>query len=86
MRKHTKIYYDYFGLDAGYFVPCEVCGAKAVDIQHISPRGMGGSKTKDFIENLMAMCRKCHNEADFGTKLPKELQREIHKKFMLSEK
>ncbi len=45
-------------------------------------KGMGGSKTKDYIENLMAMCRKCHHEADFGTQLPKDLQKEIHNKFM----
>lgn len=23
---------------------------------------MGGSKLKDYIENLMALCRACHNE------------------------
>jgi 5-methylcytosine-specific restriction endonuclease McrA len=86
MRKHTKIYIDYFGYDTCDFVPCEVCGAKAVDIQHIEPRGMGGSKTKDVIENLMAMCRKCHHEADFGTKLPKDVQKEIHLNFIKSEK
>lgn len=82
MKKYVKIYLDYFGYDIGDFIQCEVCGAKAVDIQHISPRGMGGSKTKDYIENLMAMCRKCHNEADFGTQLPKELQKEIHNNFI----
>ena len=42
------------------FIPCELCGAKGVDIHHIDCRGMGGSKEKDTIENLMALCRKCH--------------------------
>jgi 5-methylcytosine-specific restriction endonuclease McrA len=39
-----------------------VCGSQAVDINHIDCRGMGGSKTKDVIENLQALCRKCHIE------------------------
>jgi len=60
MKKHTKVYVDHFGWSD--FYPCEVCGARAVDIHHIHPRGMGGSKTKDVIENLMALCRSCHIE------------------------
>jgi 5-methylcytosine-specific restriction endonuclease McrA len=44
------------------FIPCEVCGRQAVDIHHIKARGMGGSKDKDEIENLMAVCRSCHLE------------------------
>lgn len=50
------------GYDLSDWIPCEVveCGKQAVDINHISPRGMGGSKSKDTIDNLMAMCRECH--------------------------
>jgi len=61
MRKHTKIYLKYFGYDISDFIPCEMCGGKAVDIHHIHARGMGGSKIRDVIENLMALCRKCHD-------------------------
>ena len=64
MKKHTKIYVDHFGWSD--FYPCEVCGSRAVDIHHIRPRGMGGSNTKDTIENLMALCRACH--LDYGDK------------------
>jgi hypothetical protein len=60
MQKHTKIYLEHFGFDTESFVPCEVCGAKAVDIHHIHRRGMGGSKSADHIDNLMAVCRICH--------------------------
>lgn len=60
MRKHTKIYLEAFGYDQSDFIKCEVCSAKAVDIHHIHARGMGGSKSKDRIENLMAVCRGCH--------------------------
>ncbi len=62
MKPHTKIYLTYFGYDTTDFIPCEVCGSQAVDIHHIHPRGMGGTKTKDTIENLMALCRKHHIE------------------------
>jgi 5-methylcytosine-specific restriction endonuclease McrA len=57
---------SYFGYDENSFIPCEVCGLKAVDIHHLEARGMGGSKTKDTIENLQALCRECHT--DFGDK------------------
>ena len=36
-----------------------------MDIHHIEPRGAGGSKAKDYIENLMSLCRSCHNRAEF---------------------
>lgn len=50
------------GYDVSDFIPCEVCKSKAVDIHHIEPRGMGGDPKakKDVIENLMALCRPCH--------------------------
>lgn len=51
---------DYFGLDVSDFIPCEICGGVAVDIHHIDSRKMGGQKGKDVIENLMSVCRTCH--------------------------
>jgi predicted restriction endonuclease len=66
MKKHVKIYLDYFGYDISDTILCEVCGAKAVDLHHIERRGMGGSKSADRIENIMALCRKHHEE--FGDK------------------
>jgi 5-methylcytosine-specific restriction endonuclease McrA len=66
LKLHTKIYLNYFGYDITDFIPCENCGRKAVDIHHIDCRGMGGSKVKDTIINLMALCRECH--IDFGDK------------------
>jgi 5-methylcytosine-specific restriction endonuclease McrA len=52
--------------DPGDWIGCEVCDRTAVDIHHIEPRGMGGSKEKDDPANLMALCRECHME--FGDK------------------
>jgi hypothetical protein len=62
MQKHTKIYLKHFGYGMDSFIPCEICGQKAVDIHHINGRG----KSKNLIENLMALCRKHHNYAHEG--------------------
>lgn len=83
MQKHTKIYLDYFGFDIPEDVSCEICGAPAVDVNHIDARGMGGDPQgkKDVIENLMANCRKCH--IDYGDKKEfKEKLKEVHLKYM----
>lgn len=64
MKKHTKVYMKHFDYGIEDFIECEYCRQRAVDIHHIEPRGMGGSKTKDFIENLVALCRQCHIRAE----------------------
>lgn len=63
MKKHTKIYLNYFGYQIPEDVFCEVCRSPAVDIHHIDSRGMGGDPQgkKDVIENLQALCRACHD-------------------------
>ena len=83
MKNHTKIYLKFFDFDASDFIPCEVCGDKAVDIHHVSGRGMGGSPTKekDVPENLIALCRPCHDRAELIREptISKEEIIEIHK-------
>lgn len=75
MKNHTKIYLTHFGYDVTDFIPCEVCEARATDIHHIEARGMGGSKEKDTIDNLMALCRKCHIEYGDISSLKGELKK-----------
>ena len=78
MKKHTKLYLKEMGYDETDFIPCEVCGAKAIDIHHIEARGMGGTKKKDTIDNIMALCRNCHYI--YGDKKDlKEWLQQIHK-------
>jgi len=61
MRNHTKVYFNFFNYGEQDFIPCEMCGAKAVDIHHIEKR----NKIKnDFIENLVGLCRDCHIKAE----------------------
>jgi 5-methylcytosine-specific restriction endonuclease McrA len=79
MQKHTQIYLQGMGYKKTDFVPCEVCGAQAVDVHHIEARGIGGTKKADVIDNLMGLCRKCHIE--YGDKKQyKEFLKEIHAK------
>lgn len=74
----------YFGYGIEDFIPCEICGKRAVDINHIDARGMGGNPNgdKDVIENLMAVCRGCH-VAYGDIKEKKEYLVALHTKFML---
>ena len=82
MKKHTKVYMSYFNFKIAEDVFCEICDSPSVDLHHIEARGMGGSNTKDHIENLMALCRKCHIKfGDVPDK--KEWLKDIHQKFML---
>lgn len=57
---------DFFDYGEDDFIPSEISGERANDIHHIFRRGMGGDKDADYIENLMALTRKEHNE--FGDK------------------
>jgi hypothetical protein len=64
MQKHTKIYMTFFGYEISDEVFCEMCSSPCQDIHHISARGMGGSKVKDYIENIIGLCRECHLKAE----------------------
>lgn len=76
---------EHFGYTEADFIPCEVCGAKGVDIHHIENRKMGGNPKgdKNSIHNLMSLCRDHHlrygDKSDF-----KEWLKEIHLNFMKS--
>ena len=77
MKKYTRTYLTYFGYDETDFISCEVCNKQAVDIHHIEAKGLGGSKTKDNIENIMALCRDCHMK--YGDKKQyKDYLKQIH--------
>lgn len=83
MKAHTLIYLKAFGFSIADFVPCEICGAKAVDVHHIDARGMGGDPQgkKDVIDNLMAVCRPHHEEYGDDPACIEMLQK-IHLKYI----
>ena len=79
MKKHTRLYYKHFGYALDENIPCEVCGNIAVDLHHIDNKGMGGSKTKDYIHNIIALCRDCHDKAH-NEQLSKDELYKIHER------
>jgi len=84
MKEYTRVYYEAFDYpkDPDAFIECEICGQKAVDIHHIENR----SHRKDLINeinNLMALCRSCHDK--YGDKKQfKSFLTNIHKVFLFN--
>jgi len=74
MKNHTKVYLTFYHLRDTSEVNCVMCGNQAQDIHHLSPRGMGGSKCADHIENLAALCRQHHQNAEFNPKYNAEVK------------
>jgi len=61
MQNHTKVYFNFFNYQKGDTILCEMCNSVAVDIHHLEKR----NKSKnDFVENLIAVCRDCHNKCE----------------------
>jgi hypothetical protein len=64
-NKHLKIFDDFWlpELTIAQTYQCAVCHSwEGTDIHHLKSRGMSGSKCKDYIENLICLCRSCHNK------------------------
>ncbi len=78
MVKHKKIYLNYFDYGEQDFIPCENCSNRAVDIHHIIFRSHGGT---DTIDNLMALCRECHDKAHNSYVFNAELYRKHRMKY-----
>jgi len=65
MKNYTKTYLQFFQYVEDDFIECEMCGSRAVDIHHLTKQSKyGKKKEKDFIENLIALCRDCHIKAE----------------------
>ena len=56
-------YYGYTEADS-YSELCWYCNKNVwQDNHHIESRGMGGSKLRDRIDNLIPLCRSCHSDS-----------------------
>jgi len=60
MKKHVKNYMKAYGYGEQDIIVCEKCPKIAVDIHHIQNKSQGGT---DEVDNLIALCRKCHRKA-----------------------
>lgn len=79
MQKHTKTYLKEMGYQTCDWIPCEVCGkpqeAGIGDIHHIDGRR---GKDADRFENLICLCRTCHDQAHGkGGKISKDTLKRI---------
>lgn len=73
MQIHTKLYLDYFEIQydkiTGFYDPIECtiqydnCTQMGFEIHHIDYKRMGGSKEAEKVENYIASCRNCHDDA-----------------------
>jgi uncharacterized protein with PIN domain len=81
-KDYRKVYFQEMGLYPEEYNPCEVCKAPGVDVHHIEARGMGGTKKEDTIDNLMLVCRSCHEK--YGDKKHfKDYLKTIHEEVMI---
>lgn len=85
MQKHIKVYREFFKIGDQDITLCEICNSVAVDIHHITSRGLKSFKYEgkwhydiNDILNLIGLCRKCHYKAH-GNKLTKEYLYKAHK-------
>lgn len=83
MKAYTRTYLKFFGFpfDPNFFVPCEYCGAKSVDLHHLIPRSLRPDLV-NRIENIMALCRKDHDRAGKDRAFNEELK-QVHRRRLL---
>ena len=60
MVPYKKKWLKYFDYGEQDFIQCENCHNPCADVHHLVFRSQGGN---DSIENLMGLCRKCHDKA-----------------------
>ena len=78
MKRHTKIFLNSRGLTGYEYYACEWCGRTAtVDVHHIENRGIGGSKLLDTPENLIGLCRPCHDRAHKDREFNEKLKQRV---------
>ena len=63
MKKYIKNYMEAYGFYSREEIYCQVCGAIASDIHHIIFKSQIFGKNRDAPENLIALCRVCHEKA-----------------------
>ena len=69
MKKHVKMFMDYWGISTADVTPCFACDGEygvIVDVHHLENRASGGDPKglKDRPDNLIGLCRRCHTLAE----------------------
>lgn len=84
MKNYIKTYMTYFGYSPSEWMPCEICGAGMVDVHHLEPKSIAKAKV-NLIDNLIGVCRDCHNECHNSRRFNEEAKL-IHRKKLLGVK
>ena len=86
MKKHVKVFLDFWDLGEQDFIVCLGCEkAQATDVHHLERRGMGGSKKKDVPDNLAPLCRPCHTLADTNQQFNKEISEKLNERITIKQ-
>ena len=73
-------YYGYTEADS-YAELCWYCNKNVwQDNHHIESRGMGGSKLRDRIDNLIPLCRSCHEDSEIINKQKDKLKEIVRRR------
>jgi 5-methylcytosine-specific restriction endonuclease McrA len=73
-------YYGYTEADS-YSELCWYCNKNVwQDNHHIESRGMGGSKHRDQISNLIPLCRRCHSDSSVINKQKDKLKEIVRRR------
>ena len=88
MKKYQRMFMKYYGYTEAdsYSELCWYCDKNVwQDNHHIESRGMGGSKLRDRIDNLIPLCRSCHSDSSVINK-QKDKLKEIVRRRMINAK
>jgi hypothetical protein len=73
-------YYGYTEADS-YAELCWYCNKNVwCEAHHIESRGMGGSKLRDQISNLIPLCRSCHEDSQIINKQKDKLKEIVQRR------
>jgi len=73
-------YYGYTEADS-YSELCWYCAKNVwVEVHHIISRGMGGSKLRDTVDNLIPLCRSCHSDSSVINKQKDKLKEIVQRR------
>ena len=88
MKDYKKLFSRFWSVSSDDALLCWYCNQSvAVDIHHIEPKKMGGgSKNRlNRIDNLFAVCRKCHTLAHKNKSVNEEFKKILQERIKLKE-
>lgn len=83
MKKYLRMFMKYYGYTEAdsYSELCWYCAKNVwVEVHHIISRGMGGSKLRDTIDNLIPLCRSCHSDSSVINKQKDKLKEIVRRR------